>query len=267
MKTRNNSLIIVLNSLVYFLLAYFTVILLSNGFILFLLQLNGTEASLHHYGISLKNAGDFWPDDLKILIFVIGIGFSFLLGIVFERIYKSIRKRPHHIKLFFLWAYLISFTVFFGNIIVGSFFYYGPGVVFEQFGFPNIIKVFIALVAAAAFSLVGIYSNRHILISMSIYRKIIHQRDFYQVITEQIILPFLLGNLLVFLLKYPHQSDFHYLDTVVLFTMFIPMIAVIFSIRQQASIRFKRKSDKISLYILPIILLALVMLVYRFALS
>lgn len=251
---KNAHLKIAVNSLAYFLLAYYVLILLTNGFNVLLLNLNGIQAWLTYFGVQLAEPKKIWPSDLKLLVFFFGTGFTFVLGILAERIYKKTRRHINHLKLFFLWFYLLAFAYFFGNVIIGAFFLYGPGVVFDQWGIPMIIRLVFALSAAAALILIGFFSTRNVLLSFNVYKHHLSSESFSALLWVQLIVPFLAGNLIIFLLKIPHQADFLYFDTLVLISLLITLVTILLKAKNYSSIRFKRKHDHFQFLALPIIL-------------
>ena len=192
--------ILIINSLCYFLLAYYTVIILTNTFSILLARLNGFEGTLYYFGFQLSSDESTWTKDLFFLIFFIGIGFSFLLGLLFERLYRKSRKHVWPGKMFFLWGYIFSLSYFFGNIIVGSFFYFGPGVVFDNFSIPRIVRIIIGITAFFTLVIIGHFSARNILVSLNAYYRIVRQQDFRQLIKSHILFPLIIGNIIIFLL-------------------------------------------------------------------
>lgn len=266
-RMKNTQLKIAVNSLAYFLLAYYVLILLTNGFTILLLNLNGIQAWLTYFGVQLAEPKKIWPSDLKLLVFFFGTGFSFVLGILSERFYKKTRRHTNHLKIFFLWFYLLAFAYFFGNVIVGAFFFYGPGVVFDQWGMPMIIRLVFGLIAVAALILIGFFSTRNVLISFNVYKHHLSSEDFSALLWVQFFVPFLAGNLIIFLLKIPHQADFLYLDTLVLISLLITLVTIFLNARNYSSIRFKRKHDHFQFLALPIIFAVLLTVFYRLCLG
>ncbi len=258
--------VIAINSLVYFLLAYFFVIFFTNGFLLLIAVLNGTGGTLSYYGFDLESQAA-WTGDLKLLIYFFGTGISLLLGIVFERIYKSRRRRPYPQKIFFLWVYLIAFSYFFGNTLAGAFFYYGPGVVFEMFGIPFLLRILIGIAALILLIYTGIYATRGVLISLNSYYSFIDHQQFRSLIAAQLLYPYLFGMAIIFVLKIPHHADLKFLDTFVLACMIIPLLAAYFHAPRQHSIRFGGKNKNVRLLAAPLVLVFIVIAAYRLGLQ
>ncbi len=258
--------IIVINSLSYFMLAYVTVLILTNSFSILMANIEGVNGVLYYYGFDVLNFDRSWSKELTFLVFFFGIGFSFALGLLFERLYKRIRKHTSHRKMFFLWGYIISFTYFFGNVLVGAFFYFGIGVLFETFSIPVLFRIIFGVLALGALIYLGIYSTRGFLISLNSYQTFIERAEFTWFLKAQLLYPFIIGSVLIVFLKIPHHNDFFMLDTLVWSTMIVPVVAIFIYLKGKSSIRFKRKNSVIKIFSIPIIIFIIVMLIYRIGL-
>ncbi len=259
--------VIMINSLIYFLLAYFFVIIISNLSSIFFAKLSGFDATLYYYGFLLDKGTENWDNSTILGVFLLGPGITLLTGIIFERLYGKTRKHTTHIKLFYLWGFIISFSYFFGNVIVGAFFNFGIGAAFRALSIPIIIKVLIAVISMSALVLIGKYSTRHILISFNSYFIRINPEQINSLLNAQLLFPFLFGNVIIFLLKIPHQDEFYYLDTFVLLWLGIFIIPIYFINKQALSIKFKRKNNRFELQTAPLVLLLILILVFRIGLS
>lgn len=258
--------IIVINSLAYFMLAYLVVIILTNSFSILLANVEGVKGKLHYYGFDLLSETSHWSSELTFLIFFFGIGFSFFLGLIFERLYKRSRKHSRHSKMFYLWGYFISFTYFFGNMLVGAVFYFGTGVVFEEFSLPWVFRIASGVLALAALIYLGVYATRGFQISLNSYAPFIERTDLKWYLTAQLLYPVIIGNVLILFLKIPEYNHVNMLDTLVWLTMVIPAISVFVNISGQPSIRFRRKNVQINIFRVPLIICIIAILVYRIGL-
>ena len=259
--------LVVINSLSYFMLAYLTVIFLTNVFSLFLARIEGVGGTLSYYGFELSTTSAFWSSELTFLIFFFGIGFSAVLGFFAERIYKKRRRHSNHPKLFFLWVFYLGFTYFLGNIAVGAFFYFGPGVIFDDLNLSYFFRIPLGLLAIAALVYLGIYACRSFIISLNCYQKIIDRSELAWFLKAQMLYPVIIGNVFIILLKVPHHHDLYFLDTLIWATALIPAISLMFSARKQSSIRFKKDPPPIHLLRYPLLAFIILALLYRFGLA
>lgn len=255
--------IIVINSLAYFMLAYLVIIVLTNSFSILLAHFEGVRGRLYYYGFDVLSESSYWSSELTFLIFFFGIGFSFFLGLIFERLYKRIRRYSMHSKIFYLWGYFLSFTYFFGNLLVGTYFFYGTGVIFQQFSIPWIFRIASGFIAFAALVYLGIYAARGFQISLNSYLLSIERRELRWLLTAQFLYPAIIGNVFIFFLKIPEYNHVNMMDTIVWLTMIIPSISLYISLSSLPSIRFKHKNSGIRILGVPLIVCIIALLIYR----
>ena len=258
--------IIVVNSLVYFLLAYLVVIILTNSFSILLANFEGVRGKLYYYGFDVLSETSHWSGELTFLVFFFGIGFSFFLGLIFERLYKRTRRHSYHFKMFYLWGYFLSFTWFFGNLLVGTFFFYGTGVIFEQFSLPWLFRIAAGLLAFIALIYLGVYAARGFQISLNTYLGYIERPELKWLLTAQFLYPVIIGNVFIFFLKIPEYNHVNMMDTIVWLTMVIPAISLFINLSGLPSIRFKQKNQSIRVFQVPLIICISALLVYRIGL-
>jgi hypothetical protein len=273
MKTKNTTLrqklaVITINSTAYFMLAYIAFIVLINFISLlmanFFYDVGGT---LYHYGFDLNTQNFEWSLESVVLIFFIGVLVALLFAVYFQILYKSIRRVTDHWKLFLLWFYLIAYTVFLGDIIIGAFVNYMTGAFFNFMFTPMFLRVIIGILGLIALIVIGVNSAKNVLISLNIYLKkasIPASRPF---ILAQILYPFLIGNLIIFLLKIPQEAKFGYIDTFVLLSMFVIIAAIIFKSNTLSSINFSRHTDSFKIRSGPVIIAIIAILLFRFGLG
>jgi len=261
--TQEKSWIVTFNSVIYFLLAYYSVILLTNIFSLILARINGFKGVLYYFGFVLNINDNQWTDDLVFQIFFFGIAFSLLIGIVSERIYRRIRKSTKHDKLFFYWVYLISFTYFFGNVIVGVIYYFGIGAVFTYYSVPVVIKVLFGVIAFFALVMLGRYSVRNTILSFNSYFHSVREPDLLKYLNIQILYPALIGNVIIFLVKIPHHAEFFFYDTYVFLCIFVIILTIYAARNYGLPINFKRTDDSFSLQKIPLIMVIMIIILIR----
>lgn len=258
--------VLFINSLAYYMLAYLTIVLATNFFSILLAKTEGVSGVLRYYGFEIFNTQTTWSKELIFLVFFIGTGFSFALAVLFERIYKKVRRHSYHSKLYFIWGYFLGFVYFFGNLLIGGFFYFGTGVVFESFSFPVIFRLLIGLAALIPLAYTGVYAARGFLISLNSYFSFVDRQDAGKYLRAVVLYPFIAGNMLAFAIKIPHHFDFYFLDTLIWLTGIIPVTALLITVKTQSSIRFKRRSNHVRFFRLPIIISIALLLLYRFGL-
>jgi len=237
--------IIVFNSVVYYLLALFTVIISSNFFALLLGSYNDFSGKLFYYGFQIYPLDGHWGHDDIALIFMFGTMFSLFFAIFFERLYKWRRSSKGNIKLYFLWCYIIAVSWFLGNIIVGSFSDFSVGSVMRILHLPMPVRIMISMVVIALLFFLGRVSRKHVLISSNMYLRSLHSEKNFWVVKAQLLFPALFGIIAFFIFRTPHQADFQFRDTLVHLTIIIFILGVFWGIQQPESMGFKKRKERI----------------------
>ncbi|MCF8227895.1 MAG: hypothetical protein K9G58_14265 [Bacteroidales bacterium] len=197
-----SSATIVVNSLIFFLLSYFFVIYLNNLFSIFLALVMGFDATLYYYGFEV--IGD-WGKRSIFTVYFVGPFITLLSGIVFEIFYSKSKEDQSRTKLFFLWVYIISYTWFFGNMIIGAFFYFGPGVAFETLELGMVFRVIIAVVAFLILFYLGYRSTKKIFYTANLYYKEVENKQKQHFLLNQVLFPAILGY--IFITKVSHHRN------------------------------------------------------------
>lgn len=243
LKESTDFWIMVFNSLVYYMLAIFTVILSSNAFALFLGKYNQFTGKLFYYGFIINPKDGHWSHDDVALIFMFGLMFTLFFAIFFERLYKWRRKHKGNIKLYFLWCYIIAITWFLGNVIVGAFSDFSVGAVMNVLRLPMAVRIMIAIAVAFMLFFLGRISRKHVLITGNMYFRHLHSEKNFYIVKAQLIFPAILGVIIYFLYRTPHQADYQFRDSLVHMTVFIFILGVLWGIMQPSSIGFKKRRD------------------------
>ncbi len=263
-----NNTIIIINSTAYFMLAYiFNITLINFISMLMAKWVYNLSGTLYHYGFDLDRADFAWSLDSVVLIFFIGVLVALLFGVLFQIMYQKVRKGSGHFKLFFLWSYMIAYTIFFGDIVFGAFINYMPGAFFNYMNVPMVFRVIIGITGLIILFVIGQYSARNVLISLNIYLRKASISQIEPLFYAQLIIPFVIGNILVFILKMPYHAKFEYIDTLVMLSMVIIVISVFFRIEKLQSMQFTRHRDSFKLKPIPVVASIIAILLFRFGLG
>ncbi len=262
-----SGIVIVLNSLVYFLLAYFFVITLSNLFSIFLAKASGFDAVLYYYGYELVESTSKWSDNKIILIFGIGMGLSFCMGIFFERWYKAIRRDYIKAKVFLFWAAVLSFTWFLGSFVIGAFFNFGIGAAMRAGSLPFIFRILLAIAALGGLIWIGYHIQSHIVLQTVLYYRQFNRKKLNSFIIFQIIFPAFLGIFIITIFKYPYSSQYLYLDIATLLFIFLIVAGTLIKRLRLPSLGKMRKANSFKLNYRSALFLIFFMIVYRISLK
>ncbi len=245
-KSKTFKYCITVNSLVYFLIAYYFVVFSYNLFSMMLGKVLGFESELFYYGF--KNTGKAWTSSDVILVFFVGNALTLIIAILFERLYKKQRKYSKGIKMLFLWIYLISVIWFLGNIIIGAFFNFGIGAAVRAYKIPFFLRLVFALISIYLLLFLGWKAQKHVRISANLYYPRLLRIDTQKFLFFQIVLPSLLGIIIIMLLKIPHLTMYHFVDIYLLLTIVFFLAGLFYKNKSHGSMVFKAyDSDKLRL--------------------
>ncbi|PIQ29650.1 MAG: hypothetical protein COW63_12040 [Bacteroidetes bacterium CG18_big_fil_WC_8_21_14_2_50_41_14] len=232
---------IVINSLVYFVIAYYLVVFSFNIFSCFLTSWLGFDVELYYYGFT--HSGKKWTTDYILLVFFVGNAFTLVTAVLFEYLYRKQRKYFKGVKLLYLWIYLISLIWFLGNIIVGAFFNFGIGAALRAYGIPFFLRLILAIIAVAALLFFGYKAQKHVCVSANLYLPKLSGTNVTSFFINQMVLPILLGLVVIILLKIPHLGMYYYVDIYLLLSFVFFIAGLFYQHKSLNSIRFKTHSD------------------------
>ena len=271
-KISNFSACVVLNSTVYFLIAYYFVVFALNLFSMAIASILGFDVELFYYGFTL--AGKQWTTGDMILVFFVGNALTLLTAVLFELLYRKRREFVQTIKIFYLWVYLISIMWFFGNIIVGAFFNFGIGAALRALHVSFSLRLILAMIAVFAMMFLGYRSQKHIRLSSNLYYQSLSKRFVKSYFLQQIVIPIAIGIIIIILLKIPHINEYNYVDIYLLFTFAFFLVGLFFQTERIESITFKNhnitsdnlKRKSCSINYLPLVIMIIFLAIIRFGL-
>jgi hypothetical protein len=267
---KNKRLYIVINSLVYFLLAYHVVVFSSNLFLIFLAKLVGFDAELFYNGLRLF--GKKWTNDNIILVFFFGNLFSLIMALFFQRLYRLERKYQKGIKLFYLWVYIISISWFLGNIIMGAVFLTGVGAALIAFKVPLFLRIALAFITMFLLLYLGKKAQKHVKVSANLYTTSLSIKNMGYFFKYQVLYPVFIGLIIIVLLKLPNLGEYHYVDLLMLLSIGFFVVGLFFRIQDNQSIVFKSHGKNNELEIrysiasIPMTILFLIIVILRIGL-
>ncbi len=233
---------IVINSLVYFLLAYFFVAFLSNLVLIAIAKFIGFDAILSYNGFVLSGAK--WTNDNIIAIYFFGNLISLIMALLFRRIYYIERKSTSKIKIFYLWLYIISISWFMGEIIIGALFHTGIGAALIAFRVPFMFRFVLAIVGILVLLFIGKKAQKHVMHSANSYFTSITSHKIGVFFANQFLLPTVLGFLVIVLFKLPNISRYNYVDLYMLLSIGFVVMGLLLGYGQLKSITFYSRNSK-----------------------
>lgn len=254
-----NSIIHILNSLVSFLVAYLMVYLLYQLIVLITASFYDIDSILYYHKLVFNDHSNLWDPLNIIFITISGPLNSLFLGFLFYNYFYFRAKSYPRLRLFFLWSGLLFFAHFFAAFISGIATNKGFGYVPLWLFWNEFTKFFFAFVALVAMVLVGYYSaSRFQSTTNNLYRIQKQNRALFYL--HQVFIPYLLGFLIIYLVKIP--NNFAY-DTLILTFSAAIFGAVFFNINAKAPPYFVLQSNVASINWILLLLAILSLYSYR----
>ncbi|MCX6305559.1 MAG: hypothetical protein NT040_11375 [Bacteroidetes bacterium] len=199
---------ITLNSLLLFLIAYLIVYVLNLFITGYAAIIFNIPVLVYYYDVDYLIRGIDWTPDSVSGVFSSGPIVMFALSLFLLILYKSVETETGILRLLLLWMIFHSLTRFFGEILVGAIFNKGFGFVILYMFLMDTGKVILTILGFMAMFTVGLAIARLSLYSANIYFNDLLRNYRLKFILYQFIFPFLMGNIVILLIKIPQVSYF-----------------------------------------------------------
>ena len=220
-RTVSNFLIIFLNSLSYFIIAFIFMYLLSNfATAIAALQFDYTSI-LYYYRLAYAIDSGAWTSDAVKFLFSITPMISLLFGIIFLIIFIQMYDNQAHFKIFFLWCFAYSIIWSFGALLAGTIIDKGIGYVVMYFYMMDTGKLIISLFALTMLLVTSTLTTKWFLFSANSYFNQLneHNRRFFTF--ANVLLPLVVGTGIIMLVKLPELTYYE---------LFILLLGIIYGI-------------------------------------
>jgi hypothetical protein len=208
-ELRNAYLTVAVNSTVMFTAAFLLSYIINQLVTVFTARILGIPSELFSYRIywPLYTYSTLYTRQVLVLIFGMGPLISFLLGLLFYRLFIVFRYRTVYLKTFFIWASISSFTLFFGAYVSGAVtrtgFIYASEWLFlnNMFDVKEIIFIILSLIALL---IIGFMMTKAFLESSN-SRALIEPRIRVIYIFSAAVIPYFAGVLILFAINFPNN--------------------------------------------------------------
>ena len=216
--------VILVNSLFLFLLAYLIIYLLN-------LFITGLTAVIFNIPVVIYyNEVDFlirgydWTSDAVCGVFSSGPLLMFVLSLFFLILYTAVVTETGILRLLLLWIIYHGLTRIFGEILVGALMGKGFGYVILYLFVMDTGKMILTIFGFVAMFTTGLFIVRPVLFSANIYFNELRKSYRMRFIINQFIFPYVLGNVVIFLVKLPEVSIFDITVNATMILFFIPLL-------------------------------------------
>ncbi len=252
--------LISVNSLLLFLLAYLAIYILHLTLTGIAAYASGIPNILYFDGVDFIIRGKDWTSDAINIVFSSGPLFMIFLSAIFIIIYISVETETGILRLFLLWLLFHALTRSMGEILVGTIMNKGFGFVILYLFIMDTGKLILTISSFVLMSTIGIFLARPALFSANIYFNDLLKSYRMRFILNQFILPYLIGNILIFLVKLPSINIF---DIAVNASMILFLFPIMVRSASIEDLYFDEESRKIPFSILLPVITVLLIAVFR----
>jgi hypothetical protein len=257
---KKSYLIILVNSTVIFLLAYLVVFLIKELSIVLVAESFRIKSVMMYYDVEyLIRSRDWTPDAVKV-VFSTGPVVTAVLTIVSLTAFSFALHERLMIRIFIMWVFLHALTQCLGDMIFGTLLNQGFGWVLTYIYYTDTDKMLVVAAIFLTMLISGLSLSRLILFPGNIYFNNLTTGNRMPFVLSQVLLPYLLGTGLIFLLKQPMVSSF---DLVVESSMLFMILPGIIRTRFASDLFFDEEPRKIRLHWIWILAGIISLLIFR----
>ena len=197
----------IFNSMMLFLISYIVAYITYQLAVIIAASFFGIDSVLYYYEVffPIGNYGALWTRYNIIMITISGPLVSLILGFVYFRLFLRRKGIGPMAKLFFWWLSFHSFSMFFGAYVAGVITVQGFGFATGWLYLPVFIKFLVALVSLFVLMAIGYYATSSLLETSNSYKRISGKNRGYFILTQALV-PWLLGSLILLLIKIPDKN-------------------------------------------------------------
>ncbi len=256
--------LITLNSLMLFLTAYLIIYVLNLFITGFAALLFDIPVVIYYNDVDYLIRGIDWTPDSVSGVFSSGPIAMFVLSLFLLILYKSVETETGILRLLVLWMIFHALTRFFGEVLVGAIFNKGFGFVILYMFVMDTGKVVLTIMGFVAMFTTGLFLTRFSLYTANIYFNDLIKAYRTKFLTSQFILPFVIGNILILLVKIP---DINYFDIVLNASMILFLVPVLLRSVGLEDFYFDEEPRKIRMMTILPLTTVLLMIAFRLILG
>jgi len=260
------------NSTVLFLITYIIAYITYQLSVIFISSMFEIDSVLYYYEVMfpIGNASALWTRFNILLITISGPLVSLIMGAVYYRFLLPKKNFGPVARLFFLWLSFHSFNMFFGAYLAGFITDQGFGYVINWLYLGFFVQLALAMLSLFAMMVIGYYATKPLLETSNSYQRISHRNRKYFILT-QLLVPWVIGGLILILIKIPNKDPQHeniiVYDLIVIATLLFAIVPTFFNKKASPdTLRFKSKKRLKFVWLFMVVAILLI-LAYRLGLA
>jgi hypothetical protein len=202
-KKNRNSLTIIINSTAFYLLSYLFVYMIVQFTTIIASDIFDIPNTLFYNKIGFNIKPESWTFDSVKVIYSSGNIVLFLVSITFLGVIIKAFELDGLLRLFFLWGFIHSVSMFFGSIAIGAFNFEGFGIVLSYLYLTDTVKMLLLFAGLIFLIGIGMAMIKPLLFSANIYYNFLSPEMRPTFRRDQFLIPYLISTAFLFMIKIP----------------------------------------------------------------
>ncbi len=217
--------VIFLNSLFYFLCAYFILFFISRMSVAFSASAFNIPVRIYYDKIDYLVRSSDWASDSVTVVFGTGPLLCLILGLVLLIIFTKVATENGMLRILLIWLAILSIVSFLGEIAVGALMNQGFGYVIMYMFIMDTGKLVLTILGGILLFFSGVVLSRTLLFTANIYLTDIKGLEKTKFVIYQYVFPYLAGILLLQIIELPAISWFSTLVRLCGIIFLIPVLS------------------------------------------
>jgi hypothetical protein len=257
-------LIIAFNSLLFFLLAYFIISFIEKLGMAFTAMHFDYKTIIYYYKVEyLVDYDDWYADSVK-AIFASGPLLAVIIATLVLILYSKVYLEDGLMKLLLLWGMVHGFNSILGGALIGALTGKEFGYTIMYLYYSDTGKLVIALLVLLIMVVLGSSSVKFWIFSANTYYNFSTPAKRQVFIVSQVLIPFVLGSGIIFLINQPKLTAYNLLVNLSLIFMLLPVLLLS---RYHQEYYFDEKKKQIKLSIKTLFVVVFLLALYRIGLD
>jgi hypothetical protein len=232
--TANSTFVFLITYILVYLFYWLTCMLVASWY--------GLDSTLYFYDLKFNDHSTLWNRFNILLVTGIPPFFCLFLGIFLYRVLFKLKRFVGLQKLFILWGSFHLFNHFFGALPSGIITDEGFGYVAAWMYMNTAFKFMFSLISLFMLGAIGYYSSQYILETSDSMNRI-KPENRLSFILLQIALPWLIGTIIMLMIRIPKNFDYPY-ETLMLFSAIFLVIPPFFNEKVKPKLNLLRVKKK-----------------------
>ncbi len=262
--SKDQFLVIVLNSTAYFILAYLIMYMLSQMTTALIGLHFDYQTIFYYYKLYFNIVTSQWSADSVKILFSMPSLVSIFLAVILLIFYNWVQNENGTLKMLVLWMVFYGITYFFGSLLIGSILDQGFGYVAMYLYYMDTERMTIVFFTVFMLLVGGVILTKSFMICANSYFNDLSEHNRPAFMIAHVLLPYLLGTGIILLTKLPEISAY---ETFILLSGILVILPVMATFKTYNELYFDLEPRKISLSSIAVVLSIILFAAFRIVFS